>query len=307
MPDQDTTPEIDINMLGESELEKIDAAEPEEDKPQSDTDKGETESESSSQEHSDQPKPKEESSAPSEQEPKDVAAARRAYYKEVEARKALEEKARKLELELLEAKANSIEELSNEDLDDLKSADPDAYIDYVKELNQKRLVEQQIKEHKEGAAIAAQAKLEQQLFTDIVSFCSEITGEKIEDAIPGQPLPKPLQEFIATPEYKSVSDYLDEHYFNVGRVPTKQDMINAYRVLNFDRLVAQAAAKGKEALKHNIEHAARGTSAFERAPKDPRQSMKVSFDEMTPQQQQDFIASAGEKELEEFSRWLDGK
>lgn len=293
MPEDKNDTQVD--ELGMSELDQIETpGEPSE------------EDETSPKDEPSPEQPESQESQPSQDDdvPPDLRSARQSYYKSREELKAERERIRQLELENLKLKAGRFQELTAEQLDDLKIEDPDAYIEYREEEKRHRLTQDEIKNIEQRHQKEESADADTQLFFDVVKFISSVTGVEIDNPEPGK-LPKEITEFASSPEYKQVSDYLDKKFFSRGIMPDADDMMAAYRHVHFDKLVAMNAANQKNQIVNNINKASRGGSVFDRVPGEQgRKSATTAFDKMTPAQQEKFLENAGEKELEEYDRWL---
>ena len=201
----------------------------------------------------------------------------------------LEQQRKKL-YEYEKEKAPKFERLDEEEQNELREEDPEAYVNYKKEEVA----------YNESLAQKAKATAEA-TFNNIAAFYQSITnkaGEKAENIIESQE----FREWLKSDEFKNidryVTDFMNRQYD--GTYSVKQ-MMDAHFVVNRDKIIADARVQGrKEAVDDITKATASDASKLDKIPKESGTKTMKKASELTS----DEIDQMGKEELESYEKEL---
>lgn len=272
--------EIDVDSLTAEELEKIDLS-----KFEVDEEEGSEESVEDEEETEPEPeKPEGKTGDPL----KDTKAA---LTREQQRRAELERKLAEMEERLRQLqKPAEFEELTEEELEELKYDDPDAYVQYM--LDKERY-EQQKQEYE----AQTQQVIFQRQANELAEFAQDI-GVNINDQAK-------LQEFLNSDDMKTLAQFVtDTMKPDENGIYTKDRLAAAWKALKFDTEVQRRAQEEKQKAAQQtveqIQRAQKGGSALDRVGRGDTTPPKT-FNQMTPEE----IDQLSEEEVEQYLRELE--
>lgn len=170
-------------------------------------------------------------------------------------RKDLQETKSKLQEKL----KSDFEELDEEQLDELRKEDPDAYIEYQKA---KEKHDADVKEA-EAEYLGEQVKLQAD---EAVNFIEERFGVRVDMSVPPDQQSEEVQKLMAEdgPLY-AIDNYLKDNVVPKDGVYTSKQMNDAYKVLYHDQIIADARKGIREKTVDDIERASKGGSKLDKA------------------------------------------
>lgn len=220
---------------------------------------------------------------------------RRGYEQRIaqkEARQQDRTRIRELELENLKLKAQSFQPLSPEQLEDLRKLDPDEYIAYRDREKEARAAQEEITGAQDRHVKEDQEEAKRDFILDIWDWAAEMSGEDVnidQIAAAEQPfslLPKKVQDFLYSDEYKRISAEVERVYaplFRRGIFPTGEQIRLVVKAMDAD---GKASARAADTIKKSIQNAANGTSALNRIQPGaaPPQTELERFKKLTPEE-----------------------
>ena len=254
-PIENEEQELDIDSLSEEEIDKLDMSkldeEGEETTPPDPLEKREEKKvEDASLPPIDDSEKRPEGDAITHDPLKDTKAAlTREQQKRADLEKELADTKRKLQ----EQKIQGFQELTKEQLEELKYDDPDAYVEYRLRAADVEKVKQ------DSQADAVQVRQNDQL-SEIVRF-AQAQGVDVNDE-------KKVGEFFKSDEFVKLDQFVTENFkTNDKGLFTVTQMETAWKALNFDKFVAEKSQAVRSQVLESIEKARTGGSKLDRLPK----------------------------------------
>ena len=288
--------EIDVDSMSDEEIEKFDLDSLEESEGESSEVKSETEVEEEGEQSEAETEEAEETEGEETESEKSEEAithdplkdTKAALTREQQKRAELERELAEIKKQMHEERIRGFEELTADELDELKYDDPDAYVDYM-------LRQREIEQSKKSYEIDAMADRQRKQYREIERF-AEAQGVDVKSN-------EKLSEFLESDRFRTVDKFVTENFRpSQDGLFTVSQMDAAWKALFVDDIVQSKAAKIREETLSSIEKAKNGGSKLDRIPKsaDSERSKPVSelsiedIDNLTEKQVDEVL-----KELEE--------
>lgn len=210
-----------------------------------------------------------------------VSGQSRSYFEERKRRRELEKEAERLRAERRKSEVESFEELTEEELQELKEDDPDAYAEYK---IQKAKIEER-REQLKADELTFKEKAQVAEFNDFVfeEFRIELgpeTGDKLNSVMP--------QKVI------SGLDRVLPQLFGEDNVYTADQIRVAYNWIMRDEVLQQERLKAREGVSKAIDRAEKGGSRLDQLPRNPdKRGPKKKLEDYTAEE----ISLMGEEEF----------
>jgi hypothetical protein len=190
-----------------------------------------------------------------------------ALTREQQRRAELEKKVAELERLRRDDKIQGFQELTSEQLEELKYDDPDAYIDY-------RLRKAEVEQVKGASETDAIRQRQEAQLSQIYEF-AQSTGVDVNDQTK-------IGEFFASPEFRQLDQFVTENFKpNDQGLYTPSQMDVAWKALNLDKIVAEKSQAVRSEVINSIQKAGNGGSKLDRLPKTAGASKSVAPGELT--------------------------
>jgi len=212
----------------------------------------------------------EESEESEEDEKKDpLKETQRAFHSAREELKNTQAENETLKSELIRIKAEQqlgdFKKLNEQELEELKYDDPDKYIEYREREREFESKQQEIAQTEESTKSETAMKSTYLNMLDAVTQIAGIDLNGVENLFDSKQLPAEFMSFLASEEMQKADAYLTANtkMKDDGTYSARQIM-DAYRIANFDKVMAENRAKAGSSLKSSIEKAANGRSVLDK-------------------------------------------
>jgi hypothetical protein len=174
----------------------------------------------------------------------------------------------------------------DKELQELKSDDPDSYIEAVKTREKISKEEKEIGEEEKKIDQSEKSGGGPDLYHDqelnLFGFL-EVQGFEVDYDKPLEQQDKKVLEFLISPEWRTVDSILGK--MDPRNVISAAEILSIYRGVNHDKLAADAISKGRKDgygnAVTNIQNASQSGSNLDRVPKDTQGKTIKSIDDMT--------------------------
>jgi len=211
-----------------------------------------------------------------------------ALTREQQRRADLEKENAELKRKMQEQKYSDFEELSSEELEDLKLDDPDAYIDYV-------LRSREMKQDKERFESDLVNDRQKKQYDQILNFAGSLgIDTKDENA---------LNKFLSSDQFVSVDKYVTDNFkinSETGLYSSDQ-MQNAWKMLNFDEAVNDKTKNVREKVVDDITRAGNGGSKLDKITTTGAEAKGKAAKELSVDDIDSMSEAEAEKALKELS------
>lgn len=190
-----------------------------------------------------------------------------ALTREQQKRAELEKKVAELEKLRRDDKIQGFQELTAEQLEELKYDDPDAYVDY-------RLRKAEVDQVKGASETDAIRQRKEAQLSQIYAF-AQSTGVDVNDQTK-------ISEFLTSKEFRQLDQFVTENFKpNDQGLYTPQQMDVAWKALNLDKIVAEKSQAVRTQVIDAIKKAGNGGSKLDRLPKTAGAAKGVAPGELT--------------------------
>ncbi len=216
-------------------------------------------------------------------------------------RQADKDEIRNLKLENLKLKAKSFEKLTDDQLNELRGVDPDAYIAYREKEKEIAGVESEIKTAEESQQTDAALNARQDFQDDVYVFAAEAAGVTLQD-IPDEfnKLPEKVQTYMKSKEFQAVAAAVDRIFkpqMDAGIFPTAEQIRLVAADINKGKTIAQAA----DHLAQNVKRAGDNTSPLNGQPPPGGDKTQRDWSKLTVVE----LDGLSQAEMEQYQKWVD--
>jgi len=266
---QDVVDPSDLSLEEIEALEKKEEGDPEPDKkepdkPEPDKDVKDSPDTEEPTDKPDKAEPEPEKEIKADTDPKEVKRVedlRRLTTKAQQEAAELRRKLQEVNNQLAESKKNSFQKLDDEEKDELKETDPDAYIEYVREEEKH---ENEIK----AAETEQLEKLTEIQSGEVSNFILDRFGLEFDLSIPYDKQKDEIKALVDSGKLNKIDEYLDNNVKSQNGVYTASQMDDAYTVVFKDEIIADSKKNVREEVLGDIEKAAGGGSVLDKIPSD---------------------------------------